>query len=180
MSRSRRESARVSAMGRIVPLAVVLWGAAGGVSCADAGPSAALAHTRPSAESLVAGVLEAVAAGDAEELRGFLVTREEYETALWPQMPDGDYTPFDFVWGLNEVNSRKGLRQLLNEFGGDRLELVTVRFSEEPESYEDFRLHTRAEVVVRRPDTGDTGTLSSFDVFVEHASGWKLLNYDEL
>lgn len=166
--------------GKIAPLAAVLWAAASGVSCGAPSPSHSLDNTRPSAETLVAGVLEALAESDAEALERFLITRDEYQAALWPQMPDGEYTPFDFVWSLNDVNSRKGLRQLLSQFGGDRLELVSLRFTEAPESYEGFQLHSRAEVVVRRPETGETGTLSSFDVFVEHTSGWKLLNYDEL
>ncbi len=150
------------------------------LSCGGGDTGPALAHTRPSAETLVAAALEAVADRDEESLRRLLVSREEYEGALWPRLPDSEYTPFDFVWGLNEANSRKGLRQLLGRFGGDRLELVSIQFKEEPETYRGFRLHPGAEVVVRRTETGDTGTLSTFDVFVEHASGWKLLNLDEL
>lgn len=166
--------------GKISSLAAVLWAAASAASCGDPGPSQRLDNARPSPETLVTGVLQALHASDAEALQRFLVTRDEYETALWPQMPDGKYTPFDFVWSLNAVNSRKGLRQLLDRYGGDRLELVSVNLAGDPESYRDFQLHYRAEVVVRRPETGETGRLSSFDVFVEHASGWKLLNYDEL
>lgn len=170
----------MSTRGKINSLAAVLWAAASAVSCGDPGPSHRLDNARPSAETLVTGVLQALHTSDDEALQRFLVTRDEYETALWPQMPDGEYTPFDFVWSLNVVNSRKGLRQLLDRFGGDRLELVSIQFTEEAESYEGFRIHPGARVVVRRTASGETGTLSSFDVFVEHESGWKLLNYDEL
>lgn len=166
--------------GKISSLAAVFWAAASAVSCVDPGPSHRLDNARPSAETLVTGVLQALHASDAEALQRFLVTRDEYEAALWPRMPDREYTPFDFVWSLNEVNSRKGLRQLLDRFGGDPLELVSIQFTEEVESYEDFRIRPGARVVVRRAGSGETGTLSSFDVFVEHESGWKLLNYDEL
>ncbi len=174
------EPARMAPSGKIASLAAVLAAAASGLSCGDPAPLHTLENARPSAEALVAGVLHALAEGDAGALERFLVTRDEYETALWPQMPDGKYTPFDFVWSLNAVNSRKGLRQLLDRYGGDRLDLVAVNLAGDPESYRDFQLHYRAEVVVRRPATGATGRLSSLDVFVEHASGWKLLNYDEL
>ena len=161
-------------------LAAVVLCLIAGLSCRKEAVVLPLDNTHPSAEALVAVALDALEASDRESLKNLLVTREEYEAALWPQMPDREYTPFDFVWSLNETNSRKGLRQLLDRFGGDRLEVVSIRFSEEAESYANFRLHPGAEVVVRRAGTGETGTLSSLDVFIEHASGWKLLNYDEL
>jgi hypothetical protein len=124
--------------------------------------------------------LGALADKDRVALQGFLLSREEYETHLWPELPDREYTPFEFVWSLNEANSRKGLSQLLSTYGGLELELVSIRFTEEPEVHDSFTLHPGAEVTVRRADTGDEGVLPSFDVLVEYGGGWKLLNYDEL
>ena len=128
----------------------------------------------------MAAVLATLAVSDQGALQGFLVSREEYEHLLWPEMPDGQYTPFDFVWSLNKVGSRKGLRQLVNEFGGVSMEVVSVELPAEPEHYASFTLHQGVRVVVRRTDTGDEGILTSFDVFVEHESGWKLLNFNEI
>ena len=139
-----------------------------------------LAHTRNSPEDLVQSVLDAVEARDEEALHGFLLTREEYETWLWPEMPDQQYTPFEFVWSINETNNRKGLRQLVDRFGGLDLDVVSVTFDEDPEVYESFTLHPGAKVMVGRSDTGEEGTLPSFDVLVEYGNTWKLMNYDEL
>ena len=84
------------------------------------------------------------------------------------------------VWSLNEANTRKGLGQLFESYGGVEFELVSVDWTEPPEDYPSFRLYSGAQVTVRRLDNGERGVLPSFDVFVEYAGGWKLLNYDEL
>lgn len=139
-----------------------------------------LANTRGSAEDVVKAVLDATKAKDRGALEALLVTREEYEGSLWPEMPDGKYTPFEFVWSLNATNSRKGLGQLLDRYGGLDLEFVRIEFTEEPEVYDDFTLHPGARVTVRRKDTGQEGVLPSFDVLVEFGKAWKLMNYDEL
>lgn len=156
----------------LLPLALVAtpWG------CADS----PLEHAARSPESLVSSALAAVAAEDRGELERLLVTEGEYESLLWPEMPDKDYTRFDFVWSLVSANSRKGMRQVLSSYGGLKLELVSIEFEEEPEVYESFVLRPGARVVVRRADTGEEGVLATFDVFIEYGDAWKLLNYDEL
>lgn len=158
----------------------LLFLAAGAWGCIEAEASSALAYARSSREALVQAVLEALETGDGEAAQRFLLTREEYETLLRPKLPDGEYTPFDFVWSLAEVGNRKGLRQALSEYGGMSLELVSISYKEEPEVYPSFTLHPGAQVRVRRTDTGEEGILPSFDVLVEHGGGWKLMNLDEL
>jgi hypothetical protein len=153
---------------------VVAWG------CSDASARPALAGAHPSADALVQAVLQAMADDDQERLESLLITRDEYEALLWPEMPDGEYTPFDFVWSLAATNNRKGVKQALSGFGGVPLELVFVSFTEEPEVYQSFKLHPGVEVRVRRTDTGAEGLHPSFDVLVEYGGMWKLLNLDEL
>lgn len=148
--------------------------------CADAVARSPLAGAERSEKALIQSVLDAVAARDEDALASLLVSRDEYEHVLWPEMPDGKYTPFDFVWSLAEVNNRKGLAQLLEEYGGLELEFVSIRYEEDPEVYDSFTLRPGARVVVRREDTGQEGVLPSFDVLVEYGGAWKLMNYDEL
>lgn len=149
-------------------------------ACTNAEAKTPLADTKPSETALVQAVLDAVAQKDEAALRSFLVTREEYESVLWPEMPDKDHTPFDFVWSLNETNSRKGLHQLIDTYGGLPLEVVTVELGDDSEVYEDFTLYPDTKVKVRRRDTGEEGILPSFDVLVKYGRSWKLMNYDEL
>ena len=149
-------------------------------ACSDAQARSPLADAQASETALVQSVLDAVAVRDTAVLRRFLVTRDEYEDVLWPEMPDKDYTPFEFVWSLNATNNRKGLRQLLGTYGGLQLEVVSVELGKEPEVYESFTLYPDTKVTVRRTDTGQVGILPSFDVFVKYGRVWKLMNYDEL
>ena len=148
--------------------------------CREFSARSHLSEARRSEEALAEAVLEALSRQDGVALQGFLISREEYETLLWPELPDKAYTPFDFVWGLNAANTRKGLAQLVNRYGGAEFELLSLDFTEEPEEYESFRLHPGVAVTVRRLDTGEVGILPSFDVLIEYGGEWKLLNYDEI
>ncbi len=167
-------------LGVLVVLVMSVWGAAW---VGEARAQSPLANTYQTPEALVEAVLEALKANDEEALRGFLISRHEYETVLWPEMPDGQYTPFDFFWGMAFKGQKKGLSRLLTTYGGLDLELVSITMPEaenDLEVYDSFTYHKRVEVIVRRRDTGDEGKLPSFDVFLEHDGVWKLANYDEL
>ena len=167
-------------LGVVLVLVMSVWGAA---CVGEARAQSPLANTFRSPEALVEAVLEALEAKDEEALRSFLITRQEYEAVLWPEMPDGQHTPFDFFWGMAFKGQKKGLSQLLTTYGGLDLELVSITLPTDEndlERYDSFTYHKRVEVVVRRRDTGDEGELPSFDVFLEHDGVWKLANYDEL
>lgn len=161
-------------------LVLFVWMVLGAGGCTGAGSPLPLTHTRASPRELVQAVLDAVEAKDEESLQAFLLTRDEYETWLWPEMRDRECTPFEFVWSINDTNNRKGRRQFLARFGGLDLEVVSVTFDEDPEAYESFTLHPGAQVTVRRKETGEEGLLPTFDVFVEYGNAWTLMNYDEL
>lgn len=174
----RKAAARSRSLKWVV--VAVLLASVSAQACTDAAARSPLENARRSEEALVEAVLEALSRNDQVALQGFLISREEYEELLWSAMPDKEYTPFDFVWGLNQANTRKGLGQLLSGYGGAELRLVSVRFTREPETYGRFSLHPDVEVTVRSTDSGDEGVLPSFDVLVEYGGAWKLLNYDEL
>jgi hypothetical protein len=175
--RARATSAFTRSPGGPIPRRLTLLAPLLAVACGVASP---LDHAASSPEALVQSALSAVSTEDPAGLESLLVTRDEYETLLWPEMPDREYTRFDFVWSLVDTNSRKGLRQVLSSYGGLDLELVSIEFDEEPEVYESFVMRPGAKVVVRRTDTGEQGVLPTFDVLVEYGGGWKLLNYHEL
>ncbi|MGD2068473.1 MAG: hypothetical protein PVI57_07285 [Gemmatimonadota bacterium] len=148
--------------------------------CSDAAASSPLANAERSKEAVARAFFAALEARDAEALGALRVTREEYESLLWPELPDREQMPFEFAWGINQAVSRKGARQAMERYGGARLELVSFEFEKEPEVYPGFTLHRGAKVVARRLDTGETGILPSFDVLVEYAGGWKMMDFDEL
>lgn len=159
---------------------VAVVGALACTACTDASARVPVANTYESPQALAEAVLDAVAMNDPAALHALRVTREEYERHLWPEMPDAaDGVPFGFVWGLNQSRSRRSVRKVLEEFGGRRFELVSITFSEEPETYSSYTLHYGANLVVRRVPDGRVGRLKVMDVVLEMDGRWKLMNVDE-
>jgi hypothetical protein len=150
-----------------------------GFACSDLAEASPLANARSSPEALARAALAAVTANDEEALSALMVTRDEYETLLWPSLPDGNQMPFDFVWSLTGPRSRKARREVLGEYGGLPLELVKVDLGEDIEEYEGFALYREARMTVRRKDDGREGVFPLMDVLVVMDGGWKFLNFVE-
>lgn len=132
-----------------------------------------------SPETLAEAALEALFAGEEDALAALMVTREEYQTFLWPSLPDKNHVPFDFVWSLTGPRSRKARREVMGDYGKVPLELVKVDLGEDLESYDEFTLYRKARMTVRRTDTGAVGLIPLMDVVVEMGGGWKFLNFGE-
>jgi hypothetical protein len=136
-----------------------------------------LAHAKRSPEALARAALEALEAGDEEGLEDLMITREEYETLLWPVLPDREQMPFDFAWSVTGPRSRKARRAALSEYQGVPLALDRVELGDDVERYEAFTLYRRSRMWVRRTDTGDVGMIPLMDTLVEMGGGWKFMNF---
>ena len=79
----------------------------------DAPVDSPLANPRPSPDALAAAALEAVQAGDEDRLAALMITRDEYETLLWPALPDRHQMPFEFAWSVTAPQSRKARRRAI-------------------------------------------------------------------
>ncbi len=133
----------------------------------------------PSSEAATQAALDALGAGDREAMEALLLTREEHRNLIWDQLPEREYFSFDYVRFLNEKNSGKALSQALGRYRGSELEVLSLSFEKESETYSDFVLHRGAKLTVRRPSDGREGELQLVDVFVERNGGWKIMNYVE-
>lgn len=142
-------------------------------------PSGRLEDGFDSPEGLARAVLGALEASDREALEGMLVTREEHRRLLWDELPESSYLSFEYARDLNVRNTREGLSRALSRFGGRSLELVSLRFAGERESYPGFILHRGAELVARDGATGRQGELEVLDVVLEMDGHWKPMNYEE-
>ena len=138
-----------------------------------------LAGAFPSPEAATQAALDALGAGDREAMEALLLTREEHQNLIWDQLPEREYFSFDYVRFLNEKNSGKALSQALGRYRGSELEVLSLSFEKESETYSDFVLHRGAKLTVRRPSDGREGELRLVDVFVERNGGWKIMNYVE-
>jgi hypothetical protein len=148
-------------------------------ACSDLAQGSPLANARTSPEALARAALGAVTANDEEFLSALMITRDEYETLLWPSLPDRNQMPFDFVWSITGPRSRKARRVVLEEYGGLPLELVKVDLGGDVEEYDAFTLYREARMTVRRTDTGQEGTFPLMDTLVVMGGGWKFLNFVE-
>jgi len=165
--------------GARTPAILLLLAALSLSGCSDLAKDSPLANARTSPEALALAALEAVSADDEDSLASLMITREEYETLLWPSLPDRSYMPFDFVWSLTGPRSRKARREVLAEYGGMPLKVVRVDLGEDVEAYDDFTLYREARMTVRRADTGQEGTFPLMDVLVVMDGGWKFMNFVE-
>lgn len=138
-----------------------------------------LANAHVSPEALAEAALAAVAAQDDSTLAALMIERDEYETLLWPEMPDGEYTPFEFIWSQTLPQSRAARRAIQREYEGIDLELVSVDLGadDDIERYPSFTLYREARMTVRRRDNGAEGVLPLMDALVEMGGGWKFMNY---
>jgi hypothetical protein len=175
----RTMETRSSPTWRVIAVGAALLAGGSVSACSDLATGSPLSHARTSPEALAQAALDAMNAGDEEVLVQLMVTRDEYETLLWPHLPDRDYVPFDFVWSLTGPRSRKARREVMGEYGGIPLELVKVDLGEKIEAYEVFTLYQEARMTVRRSDTGEEGLFPLMDVLVEMGGGWKFLNFGE-
>jgi len=139
-----------------------------------------LGGSHDSPESLARAVLEALEARDRAAMEALWVTADEHRELLWDQLPESNDLPFDYARSLNERNTRKGIRNAIERFGGWSLELVSIEFTEPPERYDGFTLHFGTRLIVRRANDGEEGELPILDVVLERDGRWKLMNYDEL
>lgn len=166
-----------SLLAALIVAAAPLW--AGLSGCADVVQAEAMAGARESPESVARAVLDAIERGSERRLERLLVTREEHRRLLWPELPERNTFPFEYVRLLNVHDTREGIEKALREYGGSDLELLRVEFRKEPERYEDFVLHKGARVWVRRASDGRVGYIETLDVLVEWNGRWKPLNYAE-
>ena len=148
-------------------------------ACSEIPVDSPLANARTSPESLARAALEALNAGDGDALDSLRVTREEYESLLWPALPDRNHVPFDFVWSITDPRSRKARREVMSEYEGIPLEFVKVDLGEDIESYDELTVFREARMTVRRADTGVEGMIPLMDALVEMGGGWKFLNFGE-
>ena len=151
-------------------------------ACGGSGPAteSPLSNAYRSPEALAEAALAAIADQDEGALQALLITREEYETLVWPVLPDSrGSTTFDFVWGISNPRNRKARAEVLEDYRGIPLELVSVDPGADVEAYDELVLYKEAVLTVRRTDTGEEGRMRFMDVLIEMGGGWKFMNFRE-
>jgi hypothetical protein len=79
-----------------------------------------------SIEELGEALVAAVTARDSRALFELAVSEKEFKTIFWPEFPQSRpylRIPADEVWGFHHAKCHGGIKDVLGEFGGRRLEL---------------------------------------------------------
>jgi hypothetical protein len=137
-----------------------------------------LAHTHPSASSLAAAVLDALARSDRAALEALAVNESEFRDHVWPQLPAARperNLPFSYVWGELHQKSGQGLSAAISREGGKRYELIDVRFDGDTD-YRTYRVHRETTLRVR-DDSGMELDLRVFGSMLEQRGVWKVFSY---
>lgn len=95
----------------------------------------ALTATSITPEALTRRYLDAVASFDTSALREMHITRAEYAYLYFPaskMMAPPYELPPDVAWLLLTADSNKGIATVMRRFGGQRLDLESVRCTGEP------------------------------------------------
>ena len=137
-----------------------------------------LANTDPSADSLAAEVLRALAAKDRELLEAVALSEPEFRHHVWQHLPAARperNVPLSYVWGDLHQKSEGMLTQGLARHGGRNYELVTVTFTGKTD-YGPYRVHREATFAVRDA-VGDTSALRVIGSMIEQDGAWKVFSY---
>lgn len=164
--------------GIVLTFVAVIALAAGG--CAEAEPAIPpFENSFASPGRLAEAALLALESGDRTALERMRITREEYESVLWEQLPESNDLPLDYVWMLNQRNSERALTQSLENLGGIEFRLMDMSFDGDVEEYDGFTIHQGGHMMVQRMTDGMQGEIPLLDVFVERGGRWKLMNFGD-
>ena len=138
----------------------------------------ALSNARPSADVLAAEFLDRLAAKDFDGLVGLRLTKDEFCSGVWPELPaaEDERIPCDWVWQQATIRSNAGLRDLSGEHGGARYRFVSMRFAGAPEKHGSFTVLKDPRVTVT-DETGATRELRLFGSMIESGGQYKLFSF---
>jgi hypothetical protein len=148
---------------------------ASSVACSRVPP---LSNTYPSAAALASAVLDAVARRDRASLEALALNETEFRDHVWPQLPAARperNLPFAFVWGDLRQKSILTLANVIAREGGQRYELIDVRFAGDTD-YRTYRVHREATLRVRDA-TGQERDLRVCGSMIEQEGAWKVFSY---
>jgi hypothetical protein len=135
-------------------------------------------HAEPSAEAVANRVLEALAKKDEESLKNLVVTKDEFCTQVWPELPSSKINNLtcDWVWGAFGPSSLIGMHDILAQQGGQHYSLVRLRYAKGTTEYKGFKVHEDARVVVK-DSAGQEKELKLFGSILEYDGQFKLFSY---
>ena len=140
-----------------------------------------LKNTAPSIDDLGKQVLEAVEKKNFKALDALRLNEQEYRAYIWPALPISKIKQwqkqYQYVWSDVDTKSKYGLQFMLRKFGGQKLDFVRMRFTENAETYDNCTIHKDARVIVK-DSSGAEKELKLFGSVVECSGQFKIMSYN--
>lgn len=134
-----------------------------------------------SLDDLIWTVERSLAESDTARLQDLMINEREYRDILFPAFP-ASHPPinagFETVWILQYPDSFRGLRRLLERYGGRDVHVLAVRFDHPDQDFVNFILHETSRVDI----TVDGETLQDVRLFgsvIRIGHQWKVLTYPD-
>lgn len=141
----------------------------------------ALQGAAGSLDELVRTVERGLVEHDTTRLDALMIDEREYREILYPAFPASRppiNAGFETLWALQYPDSYRGLRKLLERYGGQEIRVTAIRFEAPDQDFVNFVLHetSRVDAVV----DGDTlRDLRLFGSVVRVGDQWKVLTYPD-
>jgi hypothetical protein len=145
-------------------------------ACAKSEPR--LSNTLESPEAVVERVLLAIEHNDVGGLYALCLNEYEHDSVVVPAIGKGQ-TDRSIGWLFLEKNIEEGIGLALTSYGGHKLKLIKVEFTEPDEVYPTLTLHRGTHVTVLDPATQDTFYMPLFGTMVEEKGHFKMVSIRE-
>lgn len=139
-----------------------------------------LTYMFDSPEDLAQAFLEALHRKDADALKQFGLSEEEFRLHVWPELPVSRLKkplPFEYGWNDLHQKSMNSLRRTYATYGGKQLTFARIEFDDVTTDYETFKVHRDARVVVFDGDRMKEVRLDLFGSIMEKDGRFKLFSY---
>ena len=138
-----------------------------------------VAGTYSSPDELARDFLDSLYRKDVESLKAFALSEDEFRLHVWPELPSSRPergVPFEYAWGDLNQKSTNSLRRTYDRYGGRKLTYIRIEFEDET-TYETFKVHRDARVVVRDEETAKELRLDLVRLILEKDGRFKLFSY---
>jgi hypothetical protein len=132
-----------------------------------------------SQEALARLLLEALQVGDEHALHALRLTRAEFSTILWPELPESrpiTHITVDDAWEMSNGQSLSGVSRAVSAYGSHQLEFVRLE-SSEPIAYRNFSLLRQVIIVCQDWSTGGEVRLKFASSFLERHGRYKVVTF---
>jgi hypothetical protein len=139
-----------------------------------------LANSFDTPEALAEAILAAIEQQSVDAFEQVRVDHREFERFFWPEFPQSrpitNVTAAD-AWLFHNGHCRDGVLEMIDQLGGQRLHLQSLRYREGVARYRNFNLY-HGVVIEAATDAGDLVEIEAAPIFAERNGRWKAYIFD--